>query len=171
MRWQMHEAQIAHVFLQDFFLPRRAVRIVRRINHQRRRRDARQVRRRIEAVSKLLHVDHDFKIRLALLGGKPFHQSRIGARRKTVLAILRARIGHRPELAQRRITNPDAPDDRYCITLQRNGALMASRLGVELRVARVVVRDEGDSEGLVERANRLRQLGARVEVSRKRDTR
>ena len=27
-----------------------------------------------------------------------------------------------PELAPRRITNPDAPDDRYCITLQRNGA-------------------------------------------------
>ena len=27
-----------------------------------------------------------------------------------------------PELAARRITNPDAPDDRYCITLQRGGA-------------------------------------------------
>lgn len=27
-----------------------------------------------------------------------------------------------PELTSRRITNPDAPDDRYCITLQRNGA-------------------------------------------------
>ena len=27
-----------------------------------------------------------------------------------------------PELAARRITNPDAPDDRYCITLQRDGA-------------------------------------------------
>lgn len=26
-----------------------------------------------------------------------------------------------PELAPRRITNPDAPDDRYCVTLQRNG--------------------------------------------------
>ena len=27
-----------------------------------------------------------------------------------------------PELAPRRITNPDAPDTRYCITLQRGGA-------------------------------------------------
>ena len=27
-----------------------------------------------------------------------------------------------PELAPRRITNPDAPDTRYCITLQRDGA-------------------------------------------------
>ena len=48
------------------------------------------------------------------------------ARRDALYAI----VGYRdcgpfdwpPELAQRRITNPDAPDDRYCITLQRNGA-------------------------------------------------
>ena len=33
-----------------------------------------------------------------------------------------------PELAARRITNPDAPDDRYCITLERNSPPSTSSL-------------------------------------------
>jgi hypothetical protein len=48
------------------------------------------------------------------------------ARRSALYAIVGFRdcgpLAWPPELAQRRITNPDAPDDRYCITLQRNGA-------------------------------------------------
>ncbi|MEI6085634.1 MAG: UDP-N-acetylmuramoyl-L-alanine--D-glutamate ligase [Verrucomicrobiota bacterium] len=57
--------------------------------------------------------------------------------------------------------------DVVVLGLGRSG--MAAAQLLQRDGARVVVRDEGDSEELVERANRLRQLGVRVELGNRFD--